>query len=133
MDLFLLNTEGLITLHRNKCDSLKENTNLGDKNSSKIIAITETWATHTYNEEYKKTFEGYNVKRSDRKDKKGDAVDDPEHLNGRGGVMLLTTPDIPITVKLEFSNGNCEVLIVYLKTIDTVVVVMYRPSGKNFS
>ena len=46
--------------------------------------------------------------------------------------MLLSTTDLPITTILQFSNGNCELLITELPSINTAIIVLYRPSGKNF-
>ena len=47
--------------------------------------------------------------------------------------MLLTSKDIPQTPITEFSNGNCELVIAEMPTINTVGIVFYRPSRINFS
>ena len=45
----------------------------------------------------------------------------------------MTSPDITITpIREPFSNSNCEVAIASLPTINSIAIVMYRPSGKNF-
>ena len=124
--------EGLITLKRNKCEFLRRTTEHGNSHK-KIIGVTETWAKHNFDGEYKEAFKGYGIYRSDRLDKDQGISDDPDHLVNRGGVMLLTSSDLPITPVLKFSNGNCEALVANLQTIYTAVVVFYRPSGENFS
>ena len=40
--------------------------------------------------------------------------------------MLLTSPNISITPVEEYSNGNCEILIAELPTINTTVISIYR-------
>ena len=61
-------------------------------------------------------------------------VDDPDQIKSGGGTLVLTSPDITITpTEGSFSNGNCEVTIADLPTINTLVIAMYYPSGKNFS
>ena len=96
-----------------------------------LVAITETWANGHYDAEYTRSFKGYDIKRSDR------IIDlDPSdefHLTSHGGVMLLSSPDLPLTEKMKFSNGNCEVLICEVPTINAVAITLYRPSDENFS
>ena len=133
VDLYQINIQGMITLKNNKSRFLKETIEHGNS-QKKIVAITETWANNNFDAEYKSAFQEYNIKRSDRKVKQADGSDkDDDCLVNRGGVMILTSPDIPITPVSEFSNGNSEVLLVNLQTLSTIVAVMYRPSGKNFS
>ena len=130
IDLYLVNIQGLITNHTNKCPFLRTVTNRGS-NKQKIIAITETWADQHYDAEFKAHMNDHNVLRADRTLVKN--TQDVDQLSSRGGVMILTTNDIPITPILQFSNGNCEVLIAEIQIINTAIIVMYRPSGKNFS
>ena len=129
VDLYVVNMRGLITKDNNKCDSLRALTNSGTK--SQMIAITETWANGHYDAEFTRSFKGYDIKRSDR------IIDldpsDEYHLTSHGGVMLLSSPDLPLTEKMKFSNGNCEVLICEVPTINAVAITLYRPSGENFS
>ena len=132
VDLYQVNIQGLITLHNNKSKFLKKTIEHGN-NHKKIVAITETWANKNFDAEYKNAFQGYNIRRSDRTEKPKGTDVDPEHLDGRGGVMILTSGEIPITPVDEFSNGNCEAMVVNLQTINTAVAVLYRPSGDNFS
>ena len=47
--------------------------------------------------------------------------------------MLLTTKDIPHRPKIKFSNGNSELVIAELPTVNTVAIEFYRPSCINFS
>ena len=131
VDVYQVNIQGMITLHNNKSKFLRKTIDHGN-NKKKILAVTETWANKNFDAEYKNAFQGYNVSRNDRKEKTGGSTDE-DHLEGRGGVMILTSAEIPITPVGKFSNGNCEVVIVHLKTINMVLAVMYRPSGSNFS
>ena len=128
VDLFLVNIQGLITKRNNKCKFVREFTNTSN---NQIIAITETWANFNFDAEYIKEFKEYNIERSDRKF--GYDPDDDEQLSSRGGVLLLTSPNITITLITKFSNGNCEVLIASLSTVNIIVILFYTPSGKNFS
>merc|ERR1739838_1101022 len=77
-----------------------------------------------------KNFSNYNVYYTDRKEKTD--KNDKKGLKSRGGVLLLTSPDIPITPISKFSNSNCELLIAELPTINMVMILLCRPSGKNF-
>ena len=129
VDLFLLNIQGLITNKKNKCSFIKEVTS--SKSQSKIIAITETWGKKHFDAEYLKAFKGYNITKTDRNT--SNAAEDKECLSKNGGVLLLTTNDIPQKPVLKFSNGNCELVIAELPTINTAAMVFYRPAGKNFS
>ena len=128
-DLFLLNVQGLVTNKRNKCSFLKEVT--ASEIERKSIAITETWGNKHYDTEYLKAFKGYNMTKADRDTT--NATLDGKCLSKNGGVLLLTSKDIPQKPILKFSNGNCELIISELPTIKTTVIVFYRPSGKNFS
>ena len=125
----LANIQGLITNKRNKCKSVKEITNKGCKNQ--VIILTETWTKDNYREEILNHFKDYNLLMTDRiYDPK---KNDPHQLKTRGGTLILTSPDITITPERSLSNGNCEIAIAKLPTINTYVVSMYRPSGKNFN
>ena len=122
--------QGIIT--KKKCKYIREITK--SKNNSQIIALTETWAKQNFDAEFETHFKDYNLMRADRKEKTEDNAGDGKYhaTRGGGGVILLTSPDITITPILDFSNGNCELAISSLPTINTVTIVMYRPSGKNF-
>ena len=113
----------------NKCPFIHEITKSG--NPSKIIGITETWANQNFDGEYTAHFKGFNIAKSDR----DISQDNPneEHLKKQGGVMLITSSDLPINTIKTFSNGNCELLITELPTINTAILVLYSPSGKNFT
>ena len=58
--------------------------------------------------------------------------DDENQLLSCGSFLLLTSPDITAISKLEYSNGNCEVLIVELPQMDLTASVLYRPPKPNF-
>ena len=49
--------------------------------------------------------------------------------------MILTSPDLPShkIKEFSFSNGNSEILTVEIPMIKTSVILIYRPSGKNYS
>ena len=127
-DFILANVQGIITQKKNKVQFIRDITT--SKNKNQIIALTETWAKDNYDAEFQQHFQDYNIMRSDRK---VSDVNDNEQLKTRGGVMILTSPEITITPILEFTNGNCEVAIATLPTINTTVILMYRPSGRGFS
>ena len=128
IDYILANIQGIITNRNNKVQFLRDVTRT--KNDSQIIALTETWAKGHFDAEFQKHFVNYNIMRADRRVTN---VHDKDQLQSRGGVMMLTTPDITITPILEFTNGNCEVAIANLPTVNTTIILMYRPSGKGFS
>ena len=123
IELHNINIEGLITGKRNKCHFLKAATTSDNKN--KIITITETWAEGHYNAEFLQSFSNYNVMRSDRDI--DTFKEDEDSKSSRGGVMLLTSPEITITPKISYSNGGCELLIADLPTIHTTLITIYRP------
>ena len=58
---------------------------------------------------------GYTVIRQDR------------HGRIRGGVCLFLRDNLTGEVLCSYSNGVCEVLIVKVYQLDTIVVVLYRP------
>ena len=126
VELFLVNIHGLVTNEKNKCAFLKEITSTSDT-QSKRIGITETWGKKHFDGEYLKAFKDYNITKKDRDTSKAAVEDDS--LSKNGGVMLLTSKDIPQTPITEFSNGNCELVIAEMPTINTVGIVFYRPSG----
>ena len=89
----LANIQGLITNKRNKCKYVEEVTNRGNKH--KVIVLTETWTKDKYQGEILNHFKDYNVLMSDRK--YDPDAEDPYQLKTRGGVMILTSPDITHT------------------------------------
>ena len=58
---------------------------------------------------------GYSVFRQDRQKRQ------------RGGVCLFLRDDLTGEVLESMSNGVCELLIVRIHQLDTVVIVVYRP------
>ena len=127
----MANIRGLITKKRNKCKFLWDTTR-EDNCKHQIIILTESWTKGNYEKEILRHFPGYNIRKIDRS--YDPEKNDPNQLKTGGGTLVLTSEDIPITpTGQSFSNGNCEVCIVELKTINTLLISMYRPSGKNFS
>ena len=51
----------------------------------------------------------------------------------RGGVCLFLRDNLTGEVLCSYSNGVCEVLIVKVYQLDTIVVVVYRPPDTDFS
>ena len=133
VQFYLANIRGLITRSQNKCPYVEEITNRqGDTGAkSKVVVLTETWTKDKYQGEILEYFKDHNVMMTDRT--YNPDLSDPHQIKTRGGTMILTSPDIPITPKLKRSNGNCEVAIARLHTIDALVISLYRPSGKNFA
>ena len=126
--LALANIEGLITNKRNKCSFVRDVTRTDKRHQ--IIVLTETWTKKNYEAEITAHFKDYHLYQSDREfdpNKK-----DPKQLKNRGGTCIITSPEVTITPGPRFSNGNCEVAIAKLPTINTLVISLYRPSGKNF-
>lgn len=66
-----------------------------------------------------------------RADRRVTNVQDKDQLQSRGGVMMLTTPDITITPILEFTNGNCEVAIANLPTVNTTIILNVQTLRKR--
>ena len=96
---------------------------------SKVIAVTETWAETNFDAKYTNIFKGYNIQRSDREMEKKEG--DPARIGSRGGVLLLTTSDLPLAEIKKYSNGSTEVLIVEIPLLDTSVIVFYTHQGKT--
>ena len=127
--LALANIQGLITNKGNKCNFVRDVTKSDMRHQ--IIVLTETWTNKNYEAEITAHFKDYNLLPADRK--YDPTKNDPEQLKSRGGTCILTSPEVTITPGPCFSNGNCEVAIAKLPTINTLVISMYQPSGKNFS
>ena len=103
------------------------------RTNKKIIAITKTliFLVQYYNAEIAKYFHNYNIHRADR-DTKYNPRDYYQLLSG-GGCMLLTSPDIVTQPVLNFSNGNCKLLITEYTQLKTIIVTVYRLPVPNFA
>ena len=84
VNVYQINIRGMITLHNNKSKFLRKTIEHGN-NQKKILAVTETWASSNFDAKYKDAFQGYNIIRSDRKEKTKGSQDE-DHLEGRGGL-----------------------------------------------
>ena len=120
ISLSLLNSQGLISQNRNKCQFLHGL--ITSLPSEHIIAITETHLTPEIGDgEITKSFEKYTVHRSDRNTEVG-------RKTKNGGVLLLTSPDILCTAgEKPYSNGCCELLINELGELAITIISIYRP------
>ena len=80
------------------------------------MAVTETWLKPGVSDsELLAHTPGYTLLRQDRKGRT------------RGGVCLFLRDDMTGEVVNTFSNGVCEVLIVHVHQVNTIVTVVYRP------
>ena len=112
---FLLNNiRGLVGFRgRNKVPFLYD---LATSRNCLWLAITDTWLNPTIlDSELLIHMPGYTVIRQDR------------HGRIRGGVCLFLRDNLTGEVLCSYSNGVCEVLIVKVYQLDTIVVVLYRP------
>ena len=83
------------------------------------MGITETWLTDQH-EDAEVMIPGFSILRSDRKTRDG------------GGVALYLREDLTGDVLAQFDNGSCEMIIVMIHQLDTVVAVCYRPPNTRF-
>ena len=126
----LINIQGLISQEQNKRYLIDEFAGLkGAK--GKIVAITESHLQkgHHTKAEILKDLPGYSLARSDR-----DVDYDNESLDKCGGTLLIASNDLMMKEVGEycFSNGNCELTTAELPELKISILVIYRPSGKNF-
>lgn len=149
IDLYVANIQGLVLQTQNKCEYMKQM--VESDNKSKLIALTETHLNdRIYNAEIDSVFPNFSVTRCDRDtafdptDNNTNEVNDNDSdsesdasigrtLRTGGGCLLLASPDLAVDPVLCFSNGNCELIIAELGNLNTTVIVLYRPSGINFS
>ena len=85
-------------------------------NNSLFVGVTETWLTEgVLDSEVLHDFQGFSLLRCDR-------------AGGRqgGGVCLYVRDDLSADTLASYSNSVCELLIVKILQIDTVVCVAYR-------
>ena len=111
-----------------------------------VLAITESWLNSEHlDAEIVKHFPTFDIIRADRLTSKAPnpapqqatplSSSSPveEYLTIRGGCVLLAHPGLQLSSKLTYSNGNCELIIAEAKQLELYIIVVYRPSGKNFS
>ena len=87
-----------------------------------MVAVTETWLSpDIFDSEVTHSFPGYSLLRCDRVGRQG------------GGVALYIKEDLTGDVLGSFDNGVCELLVVMVHQLNTVVAVMYRPPNTRLS
>ena len=80
------------------------------------LAVTETWLhPGILDSEMLADMPGYSIIRQDRQGRQ------------RGGVCLFLREDLTGEVLCSYSNGVCEVLVVQVHQLNTIVTVLYRP------
>ena len=84
-----------------------------------MLAVTESWLTDQH-VDAEVSISGFSILRSDRKGREG------------GGVALYLREDITGDILAQFDNGTCEMIIVMVHQLDTVVAVCYRPPDTRF-
>ena len=85
-------------------------------NNSLIVAVTETWLhSAIFDAEVTHDFPGYSLFRCDRDGRQG------------GGVALYVRDDLTCETLGSIDNGVCELLVVQIHQLNTVVAVLYRP------
>ena len=82
-----------------------------------LINLTETWLNKNIQGDAK--IEGYAEYRSDRIGAK------------QGGTVIYTLEDLECDVLERHSRGNCELIAVNIKSLNTINMVVYRPPGTN--
>ena len=86
--------------------------------NSLLVAVTETWLhIGAHDAEDCHNMPGYTIFRCDRDNRDG------------GGVAVYLRDDLSGDVLGTFDNGVCELLIVQVHQLDTIVAVVYRPLG----
>ena len=85
------------------------------------VAVTETWLTPSIlDSEMLVDMPGYSIIRQDRQGRQ------------RGGICLFLREDLTGEVLCSYSNGVCELLIVKVHQLSTIVTVVYRPPDTIF-
>ena len=109
----LANMQGLVGTTFNKSPFLSDVT---QNNKSIWCAVKETWLNpDILDSELLAHIPGYTLLRCDRAGRQ------------RGGVCLLLREDLTGEVLNTISNGVCELLVVQVHQLNTVVAVCYRP------
>ena len=84
-----------------------------------MLGITETWLSEQVSDA-EVNVPGFSILRSDRKGRVG------------GGIALYLREDITGDILAQFDNGTCEMIIVMVHQLNTVVAVCYRPPNTRF-
>ena len=114
--MILLNARGInpgFHSHKVKLQQIRE---MISSSPLKIpfFIITESWLNEgVFNAEI--AVEGYSQHRADR------------IKRNQGGVIVYTSSDIPVTNSETFSSSFCEGVMIYMETINTALVAIYRP------
>ena len=87
-----------------------------------LVAGTETWLhSGVFDAEVSHDFPGYSLYRCDRTGRQG------------GGVGLYLRNDLTGEILGSADNGVCELLVVHIHQLNTVVAVAYRPPDTRLS
>ena len=87
-----------------------------------VVAVTETWLSSSVNDsEVTHNFRGYSILRCDREPRQG------------GGVALYIREDLTGDILGSYDNGVCELLVVMIHQLNTVLIVAYRPPNTRLS
>ena len=117
LSILLLNTNRLITpTGRSKAHFLWDQAQL---NNSIMLAVTESWLNDQH-VDAEVSMPNFSILRSDRKSREG------------GGVALYLREDITGDILVQFDNGTCEMVIVMVHQLNTVVTVCYRPPNTRY-
>jgi hypothetical protein len=110
----LTNIQRLITTSgKTKTKFLSDQAEL---NGALLVAVTETWLhSGVFDAEVSHDFPGYSILRCDRNGRQG------------GGVAIYLRDDLTGDLVDSADNGVCELLVVYVHQLNTVVAVAYRP------
>ena len=85
-------------------------------NNSLLVAVTETWLhDEIFDAEVSHNMPGYHILRCDRSGRVG------------GGVAIYLRDDLSGDILGTFDNGVCQLLLVHVHQLSTVVAVVYRP------
>ena len=109
----LSNIQRLITpTGRTKSGFLSDQAQIGN---ALVVAVTETWLSpDVLDSEVTHNFPNYSLLRCDRESRQG------------GGVALYIREDLTGDMLYSFDNGVCELLVVMVHQLNTVVAVMYQ-------
>ena len=111
----LVNIARLITQSGNRKSGFLSD--LANLNNSPFVAVTETWLKDSiFDSEVLYNFTGYNIFRSDRSNERQG-----------GGVCLYLKDCYTGDILSAFSNSVCELLVVKVHQLNSVVCIAYRP------
>ena len=90
------------------------------ENNAILIALTETWLTERFPDNFLK-IPGYHLVRSDRST--------TQSVYPHGCCLLYVRDDNTVTETKLYSNGRCDMLIASVGNYDLDIAVLYRPTG----